>query len=64
MSDSDPAQIAATLASLETRERVCWDMAGVFLANRDAHGLMDIGAELQSLRIALRAVRGLAGENA
>lgn len=34
-------------------------MAAVFLKNRDAHGLMDIGAELQSLRIAMRAVREL-----
>jgi hypothetical protein len=49
--------IAETLASLLHRERVCWDMAGVFLENRDAHGLMDIGAELQSLKVAIAAVQ-------
>jgi hypothetical protein len=50
------SSIDETLASLARRERVCWDMAGVFLENRDAHGLMDIGAELQSLKVAIAAV--------
>jgi hypothetical protein len=44
------------LADLKDRERICWDMASVFLRNKDAHGLMDVGAELQSLALALREV--------
>jgi hypothetical protein len=36
------------------RENICWAMAGVFLANRDAHGVMDMGAELQALQTAGR----------
>lgn len=47
------------LVDLHERADDCWKMAAVFLKNRDAHGLMDIGAELQSLRIAMRAVREL-----
>ena len=38
------------LANLRWREEKCWDMAEVFLQNRDAHGVMDMGAELQSLQ--------------
>lgn len=39
--------------SLRWREEKCWDMAEVFLQNRDAHGVMDMGAELQSLQRAI-----------
>jgi len=39
--------------SLRWREETCWDMAEVFLQNRDAHGVMDMGAELQSLQRAI-----------
>jgi hypothetical protein len=41
------------IASLRWREAKCWDMAEVFLQNRDAHGVMDMGAELQSLQRAI-----------
>ena len=38
------------LLSLKEREEICWEMARVFLENKDAHGVMDMGAELQALQ--------------
>ena len=43
----------AAIDNLRWREAKCWDMAEVFLQNRDAHGVMDMGAELQSLQRAI-----------
>lgn len=37
------------ILSIKKREQDCWQMAQTFLDNRDAHGIMDIGAELQAL---------------
>lgn len=37
------------LKSIKEREETCWNMAKVFLENKDAHGLHDMGVELQSL---------------
>lgn len=42
--------IEKTILSLKERESVCWDMAKVFLENRDAHGIHDMGVELQALQ--------------
>lgn len=42
--------IREAIKSLDNREETCWAMARVFLENRDAHGVMDMGAELQSLQ--------------
>jgi hypothetical protein len=39
---------------LQKREATCWDMAGVFLHSRDAHGLHDMGVEIQGIQWALR----------
>jgi len=47
------------LFSLEERENICWQMAKVFLENKDAHGVMDMGAELQSLQRAIQEVKKL-----
>jgi len=33
------------LESIKKRERDCWHMAQTFIDNRDAHGVMDMGAE-------------------
>ena len=49
----------AALANLRWREEKCWDMAEVFLQNRDAHGVMDMGAELQSLQRAINELERL-----
>lgn len=38
------------LDSLGYREMICWDMAEVFLQNKDAHGLHDMGVEIQALQ--------------
>lgn len=42
---------------LQNRVRVCWEMASVFLANRDAHGIHDMGVEIQALERALAELR-------
>lgn len=51
------------LSSLQKREKICWDMAKVFLENRDAHGVMDMGAELQSLQRAIQEIKRLGETN-
>lgn len=49
----------SSLESLIERERICWDMARVFLENRDAHGIHDMGVEIQALQRAILEVRRL-----
>jgi hypothetical protein len=41
------------------REAKCWDMAEVFLMNRDAHGLHDMGVEIQALERARKELEKL-----
>jgi hypothetical protein len=40
-------------AELKKRKDICWSMAQVFLSNKDAHGLHDMGVEIQALDRAL-----------
>lgn len=40
--------------ALRHREKACWEMAGVFLHAKDAHGLHDMGVEIQGIQWALR----------
>lgn len=47
------------LLSLADREKICWEMARVFLENKDAHGVMDMGAELQALQRAIQELNKL-----
>jgi hypothetical protein len=42
--------IRDAIKSIEGREETCWASVRMFLENRDAHGVMDMGAELQSLQ--------------
>lgn len=42
--------IRNSIKTIETREEICWAMARVFLENKDAHGLHDMGVEIQSLQ--------------
>lgn len=49
------------LAGLKQREEHCWLMVKVFMDNRDAHGVMDMGAELQSLDRATKEVEKING---
>ena len=51
------------LINLEYRERVCWDMAGVFLRNRDAHGIHDMGVEIQALQRAIAELKNFGEPN-
>ena len=47
------------LDTLKYREAVCWDMAEVFLQNRDAHGIHDMGVEIQALQRATAEIKRL-----
>jgi hypothetical protein len=48
-----------SLDTLSYREKVCWDMAEVFLQNRDAHGIHDMGVEIQALQRAISEIKRL-----
>ena len=52
-------EISEILSSLKQREEICWQMAWVFLTNKDAHGIMDMGAELQALKRAIEELQKL-----
>jgi hypothetical protein len=47
------------LDSLGYREMICWDMAEVFLMNRDAHGIHDMGVEIQAIQRAKQELEKL-----
>jgi hypothetical protein len=51
--------ISPNLESLRDREKVCWDMAKVFLENKDAHGIHDMGVEIQALQRAITELNKL-----
>jgi len=44
---------------LRGREKVCWAMAEVFLTSKDAHGLHDMGVEIQGIQWAIRELEQL-----
>lgn len=48
------------LASLRTRRENTWKMAATFLENRDAHGVMDMGSEIEALNRAIIELEKLA----
>ena len=51
--------IEERIAILNHRQSVCWEMAEVFLASKDAHGLHDMGVEIQGLQWAIRELEEL-----
>ncbi len=51
--------IEERITALREREAICWDMAGVFLHSGDAHGLHDMGVEIQGIQWALRELEAL-----
>lgn len=53
------SDIADRIASLSHRQSVCWDMAEVFLSSKDAHGLHDMGVEIQGIQWAIRELEAL-----
>jgi hypothetical protein len=50
------------LDSLDRREKICWDMAEVFLQNKDAHGIHDMGVEIQALQRAIAEIKRITEE--
>jgi hypothetical protein len=50
------------LNSLDRREKICWDMAEVFLQNKDAHGIHDMGVEIQALQRAIAEIKRITEE--
>lgn len=42
--------IREAVKTLDAREETCWAMTRVFLQNRDAHGVHDMGVEIQALQ--------------
>ncbi len=51
--------IQDSLNSLVEREKACWAMAKVFLENEDAHGIHDMGVEIQALQRAIAELKKL-----
>lgn len=49
------------LNSIIQREEICWQMSRVFLENRDAHGLHDMGVEIQALQRAKQELEKASG---
>jgi hypothetical protein len=49
------------LSNLASREQICWQMSKVFLENKDAHGLHDMGVEIQALQRAINELSTLKG---
>ena len=52
--------IESALLSLIERRKSCWAMAKVFLENEDAHGIHDMGVEIQALDRAIKEIGALA----
>ena len=52
------------IAALKKREAACWNMAEVFLHSRDAHGLHDMGVEIQGIQWALRELKKVRADEA
>ena len=51
------------IEALQDRVRICWEMAGVFLQAKDAHGLHDMGVEIQGINWAIRELEALSKKN-
>ncbi len=51
------------ITALQDRVRICWEMAGVFMQAKDAHGLHDMGVEIQGLNWAIRELEALSKKN-
>lgn len=55
--------IQEAIDSLQMRKDACWGMASVFLMNEDAHGLHDMGVEIQALDRAIQELERLGEPN-
>lgn len=52
------------LSMLRGRAAKFWEMAQLFIDNRDAHGLHDVGVEIQALERAIAEVEKIDGQAA
>lgn len=55
-------KIDSAIESLREREEAAWGMAKMYLLNRDAHGVMDAGSELEALKRAIMELSALRAE--
>lgn len=53
------AYLQSALESLKQRRTATWQQAQVYLDNRDSHGIMDMGAEIQALDRAIKEIETL-----
>jgi len=51
--------INALIDKLHKREEVCWSTANFFIENKDAHGIHDMGVEIQALQRAIATLEEL-----
>lgn len=52
-------RVSQKISELEDRKATCWEMARVFLDNKDAHGIHDMGVEVQALDRAIIELRAV-----
>ena len=57
--DDEMTDIVERIAALKEREAICWAMSGVFLHAKDAHGLHDMGVEIQGIQWAIRELEAV-----
>lgn len=51
--EADSVSIPLSMQSIKRRIDICWKTAEMFLENKDAHGIHDMGVEIQALSRAL-----------
>ena len=49
------------IEKIKRRIEICWQMSYVFLENKDAHGLHDMGVEIQALQRSLEELEFIKG---
>lgn len=54
-------KLERSLVSLEKRRAHCWDMVSVYTESKDAHGVMDMGSELEALNRAIDEIKKVIG---
>jgi hypothetical protein len=53
--------IDTRIEKIKVRIDICWKMSWVFLENKDAHGIHDMGVEIQALQRALDELESIKG---
>jgi len=55
--------LQAQVEALRVHEAACWAMSAMFLHAHDAHGLHDMGVEIQGIQWALRELTKVSDAN-